>query len=85
MFEVTDYRHPRVFVTCRRTGETYLFVVEANGIVTRDELSSDQQHAKQIAIAYLAKKVQPHGQAGARSSDPLANRLIVLMRSRERA
>ena len=58
MFEVTEYTHPCIFVTCRRTGETYMFFVGANGIVTRDEASLDQGHARQTAIAYLAEKAR---------------------------
>ena len=58
MFEVTEYTHPCIFVTCRRTGETYMFFVGANGIVTRDEVSFDQGHARQTAIAYLAEKAR---------------------------
>lgn len=57
MFEVTEYTHPCIFVTCRRTGETYLFFVGANGIVTRDE-PSDQGRARQAAIAYLADRAR---------------------------
>ena len=58
MFEVTDYTHPCIFVTCRRTGETYMFFVGTNGIVTRDEVSPDQRHARQTAISYLAEKAR---------------------------
>ena len=58
MFEVTEYTQPCIFVTCRRTGETYMFFVGANGIVTRDEASRDQGQARQTAIAYLAERAR---------------------------
>ena len=58
MFEVAEYTHPCIFVTCRRTGETYMFFVGTNGIVTRDELSRDQRQARQTAISYLAEKAR---------------------------
>ena len=57
MFEVTEYTHPCIFVTCRRTGETYLFFVGANGIVTR-EGAADQGRARQAASAYLAERAR---------------------------
>lgn len=55
MFEVTEYTHPCIFVTCRRTGETYLFFVGADGIVTGDG-PADEGRARRAAVAYLAER-----------------------------
>lgn len=53
MFEVTKYEYPEIFVTCRRTGETYKFLVEGDGSLVR-EGSDAKGDARQTAIAYLA-------------------------------
>jgi len=55
MFEVTEYKHPYIFVTCRRTGEAYRFLVGNDGAVTRDEARFDERIARRMAIAYLAQ------------------------------
>jgi hypothetical protein len=54
MFEVTKFEPPQVFVTCRRTGETYLFVVGEDGALEREGSRIDNGDARQAAIAYLA-------------------------------
>lgn len=55
MFEVTKYDPPFILVTCRRTGETYKFLVRPNGDVSHDEASLDQGRARRTAIAYLVQ------------------------------
>jgi hypothetical protein len=53
MFEVTKYEHPEIFVTCRRTGETYKFAVDTIG--TRDHEPAGAMHdARRAALSYLA-------------------------------
>jgi len=42
MFEVTRYEPPEIFVTSRRTGETYKFSVGGDGAVI-DELPFDER------------------------------------------
>jgi hypothetical protein len=54
MFEVTKYEPPEVFVTSRRTGETYRFLVRDNGGLSQEELSVDRDEARQAVITYLA-------------------------------
>jgi len=56
MFEVTEYEPPQIFVTNRRTGETYMFVVGIDGAVTEDGARFDQGNARRTAIAYLAQR-----------------------------
>ncbi len=53
MFEVTRYEPPEIFVTSRRTGETYKFCVGGDGAVI-DELLLDERDARRAAIVYLA-------------------------------
>ena len=53
MFEVTKYEPPQIFVTSRRTGETYRFVVENNGALAHEGARFDQGDARRTAIAYL--------------------------------
>lgn len=53
MFEVTKYEHPEIFVTCRRTGETYKFSVDAIGTIDH-ELAGGMQTARRAALSYLA-------------------------------
>lgn len=53
MFEVTKYEHPEIFVTCRRTGETYRFAVDTIG--TADHEPGGAIHdARRAALSYLA-------------------------------
>jgi hypothetical protein len=54
MFEVTKYDPPQIFVTSRRTGETYKFSVGSDGAVN-DEARFDQGDARRAAITYLAR------------------------------
>jgi len=53
-FEVTRFEPPTILVRCRRTGETYLFSIGDNGVVTHDEARCEQGEARRIAIDYLA-------------------------------
>lgn len=67
MFVVTKYEPPYIYVTSRRTGETYRFLVDTDGIfvwprgfprpgrVDEEEARSDQGDARRAAIEYLAK------------------------------
>jgi hypothetical protein len=56
MFEVVRYAHPEIFVTCRRTGDTYKFQIREDGTLAHDGTSFDQGEARRIAIAYLFHK-----------------------------
>jgi hypothetical protein len=56
MFEVTKYEPPQIFVTSRRTAETYVFFVEVDGAVTHEGACLDQGDARRTAIAYLAQQ-----------------------------
>ena len=56
MFEVSQYDHPYIFVTTRRTGETYRFLVEDDGAVKYDQARFDERNARRAAIAYLAQR-----------------------------
>ena len=42
MFEVTGYEHPYILVTCRRTGETYRFLVGDDGALVHDDVGVDR-------------------------------------------
>jgi hypothetical protein len=55
MFEVTRYDPPKIFVTSRRTGETYIFLVNVDGSVEHGGARFDQGDARRTAIAYLAQ------------------------------
>jgi hypothetical protein len=57
MFEVTKYEPPQIFVTSRRTGETYKFSVGTDGTV-RAEAHFDQGDARRAAITYLALRAR---------------------------
>jgi hypothetical protein len=56
MFEVSQYEHPYIFVTTRRTGETYRFLVEDDGAVEHDQARFDERNARRAAVAYLAQR-----------------------------
>jgi hypothetical protein len=58
MFEVTKFEPPHIFVTCRRTGETYQFLVGMDGAVTHDGAGFDQGDARRTAIAYLVQRAR---------------------------
>ncbi len=58
MFEVAKYEPPQIFVTSRRTGETYMFLVGVDGAVTYEEVSLDQENARRTAIEYLAQRAR---------------------------
>ena len=60
MFEVVRYEHPEIFITSRRTGETYRFRVSEDGTLPNDGASFDQSKARQRATAYLASISRPH-------------------------
>jgi hypothetical protein len=53
MFEVTEYRHPYVFVRSQRTAETYQFLVSDDITLEHDNVRSDLGDARRTAIAYL--------------------------------
>ena len=55
MFEVTKCEPPQIFVTCRRTGETWVFSAEVELAIMRDGSRSDQEDAHRAAIVYLAQ------------------------------
>jgi hypothetical protein len=60
MFEVTKYEHPYIFVTSRRSAETYRFFVDADGALEHAGARFDQGDARRAAIAYLfQKRAQP--------------------------
>jgi hypothetical protein len=54
MFEVMEYKHPFIYVRCRRTGETYKFMVVNDGALPHGEAHSDQAYALQAALTYLS-------------------------------
>jgi len=58
MFEVTSYQPPFIFVTSRRTGETYKFGLGHDGALLPDATSIDSGHARQSAIQYLDQKTR---------------------------
>lgn len=53
MFEVTRYEHPYIFVTSRRTGETYRLLVGAAGTLVEDGPRFDAGEARRKASQYL--------------------------------
>lgn len=55
MFEVTGYLHPYIYVRCRRTGETYRFLVANDGTLEHEGARFDLGDARRIAIAHLAR------------------------------
>jgi hypothetical protein len=55
MLEVVNYEHPYIFVRCRRTGETYRFLVRHDGALEHEGARFDQGEARRAAIAYLAR------------------------------
>ena len=57
MFEVTRYDPPEIFVTSRRTGETYKFSVGGDGDVI-DDLLVDERDARRAAVVYLAQRAR---------------------------
>ena len=46
MFEVTKYERPEIFVTCRRTGETYKFAVDTIGTTDHEPAGAMHERAK---------------------------------------
>ncbi len=56
MFEVTSYEHPLIFVTSRRTGETYRFLVEEDNTLMNEGLLFDQVDARKTAVTYLSRR-----------------------------
>lgn len=55
MFEVTRYEHPEIFVTLRRTGETYRFLVRDDGTLAYGGTSVEQRDAWRAAVAHLGR------------------------------
>jgi hypothetical protein len=58
MYEVTRYQPPFIFVTSRRTGETYKFGLDNDGALLPDPISIDSGHARRTAIQYLDQKAR---------------------------
>jgi hypothetical protein len=58
MFEVTKYEFPNIFVTSRRTGETFKFLVGIEGALAHNQARFDQKDASRTALAYLAQRAQ---------------------------
>jgi hypothetical protein len=58
MFEVTKYEFPHIFVTSRRTGETFKFLVGIEGALAHNKARLDQKDAWQVAMAYLTRRAQ---------------------------
>jgi hypothetical protein len=56
MFQVVRYEHPEIFVTSRRTGETYKFRVRDDGTLAHAETSFEQGEARSVAVSYLVQK-----------------------------
>jgi hypothetical protein len=46
MFEVLSYEHPYIFVRCRRTWETYRFLVRDDGTLEHEGARFDQGEAR---------------------------------------
>ena len=53
MFEVTRYEHPAIFVTSRRTGETFRFLVHDEGALVHCGTGIDEFEARRTATSYL--------------------------------
>lgn len=68
MFEVTKYDPPHIFVTSRRTGETYMFLVASDGAVSQDGERFDHGDPHRAAITYLAQRMHPATRLNARPS-----------------
>jgi hypothetical protein len=60
MFEVTRYEHPEIFVTSRRTGETYRFSVRNDRTLAYSGTTSEQREAWRAAVAHLARIWRPY-------------------------
>ncbi len=54
MFIVTTYELPYIFVTDRRTAETYKFAIGDDGALIQDDPRLNQGEARQVAIEYLS-------------------------------
>jgi hypothetical protein len=63
MFEVTRYEPPRIFVTDHRTGETYKFLIETDGVIKQDGAFADGD-ARRAAIKYLAQRPRANAVLG---------------------
>lgn len=60
MFEVARYEHPKIFVTSRRTGETYRFLVRDDRTVAYGGTTLEHREAWQAAVAHLARIWRPY-------------------------
>ena len=60
MFDVDRYEHPAVFVTSRRTGETYKFLVRDDGTLADGGTTFEQSGAWRAAVAHLARISRPN-------------------------
>jgi len=58
MFEVTKYEFPHIFVTSRRTGETFKFLVGIEGALANSKTRLDQRDAWRTALSDLTQKAR---------------------------
>jgi hypothetical protein len=56
MLEVTRYEYPLLFVTRRKTGETYRFLVNKDGALAGDTNAFDCAEARFAALKFLAQQ-----------------------------
>ena len=56
MFEVTRYEPPEIFVTSRRTGETYKFSVGGDGAVIDELLPTKGMLVEQRSYIWLIER-----------------------------
>lgn len=60
MFEITEYRHPYILVRCRRSFETYRFLIADDGTLEHEGARFDLGDARRTAIAYLEEISHSH-------------------------
>jgi len=58
MFEVTGYQPPFIFVTSRRTGETYRLGIGSDGDLLSDSAPGESEEARRTALQYLHRKTR---------------------------
>jgi hypothetical protein len=59
MSEVTRYEYPAIFVTSRRTGETFRFLVHDEGALVHGGTGIDEFEARRTATSYLNRVLYP--------------------------
>jgi hypothetical protein len=62
MFQVANYKHPEIFVTSRRTAETFKFTVRNDGTVVDNAMGCEASEARRAAMAYLFRERQAAAQ-----------------------